>query len=65
MNVHVSIMDENDIDGVLEVSNLSFSSPWSRSSYEQVLSNSLEKDFVAKIDDKIIGVGGTWIIVNK
>ena len=26
MNVHVSIMDENDIDDVLEISNLSFSS---------------------------------------
>ena len=65
MNVHVSIMDENDIDGVLEVSNLSFSSPWSRSSYEQELSNSLAKYFVAKIDDKVIGFIGTWIIVDE
>ncbi len=65
MNVHVSIMDENDIDGVLEVSNLSFSSPWSKSSYEQELSNSLAKYFVAKIDDKVIGFIGTWIIVDE
>lgn len=65
MNVNVSIMDEKDIDGVLEVSNLSFSSPWSRVSYEQELSNSLARYFVAKVDDKIVGFIGTWIIVDE
>lgn len=65
MNVNVSLMDENDIDDVLEISNLSFSSPWHRSSYEQELSNSLARYFVAKIDDKVIGFVGTWIIVDE
>lgn len=65
MNVTVSIMNENDIDDVLEISNLSFSSPWSRTSYEQELSNSLAKYFVAKIDNKIVGFVGTWIIVDE
>lgn len=65
MNVNVSLMDENDIDGVLEISNLSFSSPWSRSSYEQELNNSLAQYFVAKLDNKIIGFVGTWIIVDE
>lgn len=65
MNVHVSIMDENDIDDVLEISNLSFSSPWSRLSYEQELNNSLAKYFVAKIDNKVVGFIGTWIIVDE
>ncbi|ETJ25338.1 Ribosomal-protein-alanine acetyltransferase, partial [human gut metagenome] len=58
MNVHVSIMDENDIDDVLEISNLSFSSPWSRLSYEQELNNTLAKYFVAKIDNKVVGFIG-------
>ena len=65
MNVHVSIMDENDIDDVLEISNLSFSSPWSRLSYEQELNNALAKYFVAKIDNKVVGFIGTWIIVDE
>lgn len=65
MNVHVSIMDENDIDEVLEISNVSFSSPWSRLSYEQELNNSLAKYFVAKIDNKVVGFIGTWIIVDE
>ena len=65
MNVIVNLMAEKDIDDVLEISNLSFSSPWSRSSYEQELSNSLAKYFVAKIDNKIVGFVGTWIIVDE
>lgn len=65
MNVNVSLMDENDIDGVLEISNISFSSPWSKASYEQELSNSLAKYFVAKLNNKIVGFIGTWIIVDE
>lgn len=65
MNVIVSLMDETDIDDVLEISNLSFSSPWSRSSYEQELNNSLARYFVAKLDNKIVGFVGTWIIVDE
>lgn len=65
MNVIVSLMDETDIDGVLEISNLSFSSPWSRLSYEQELNNSLARYFVAKLDNKIVGFVGTWIIVDE
>lgn len=65
MNVHVSIMNESDIDDVLEISNLSFSTPWSRLSYEQELNNSLAKYFVAKINDKVVGFIGTWIIVDE
>lgn len=65
MNVIVSLMDETDIDDVLEISNLSFSSTWSRSSYEQELNNSLARYFVAKLDNKIVGFVGTWIIVDE
>lgn len=65
MNVHVNIMNESDIDDVVEISNLSFSTPWSRLSYEQELNNSLAKYFVAKIDNKVIGFIGTWIIVDE
>ena len=65
MNVNVRLMDENDIDEVVDISNLSFSSPWHRSSYEQELSNSLARYFVATLDGKIVGFVGTWIIVDE
>lgn len=65
MNVHVRLMTEDDIDDVVEISSLSFSHSWNRSSYEQELQNSLAKYFVAEIDNRVIGFVGTWLIVDE
>lgn len=65
MNVAVNLMDENDIDGVLDVSSLSFSLPWSKESYIQELNNPLAHYFIAKVDSKVIGFVGTWIILDE
>ena len=58
-------MTEADIDGVLEISSLSFKTPWSKESYIQELSNSLANYIVAKCDNKIVGFVGTWIIIDE
>lgn len=61
----VDLMKEEDIDGVLDVSSLSFSVSWSKDSYIQELNNPIAKYFVAKAGNKIIGFAGTWIILDE
>lgn len=65
MSVTISFMQEEDIDGILNVSSLSFSIPWSKTSYIQELSNPIAKYLVAKVDNNIIGFAGTWIILDE
>lgn len=65
MSVTISFMQEEDIDGILTVSSLSFSIPWSKTSYIQELSNPIAKYLVAKVDNNIIGFAGTWIILDE
>lgn len=65
MKLILRMMSENDIDDVVDISTLSFSSPWSKTSYEQELQNPLSKYFVAEIDNKVVGFIGTWIIIDE
>lgn len=65
MNVVINFMEEKDIDEVLDISSLSFSIPWSKSSYIQELTNPVAKYFVAKIDNKVVGFVGTWMILDE
>ncbi|AGX41587.1 ribosomal protein S18-alanine N-acetyltransferase [Clostridium saccharobutylicum] len=65
MNVTVDLMEEEDIDGVLDISSLSFSLPWSKESYIQELNNPIAHYFVARCDDIVVGFVGTWIILDE
>jgi len=65
MNIVIDFMEEKDIDEVLDISSLSFSIPWSKSSYIQELTNPVAKYFVAKIDNKVVGFIGTWMILDE
>lgn len=65
MNIVIDFMEDKDIDEVLDISSLSFSIPWSKSSYIQELTNPIAKYFVAKIDSKIVGFIGTWMILDE
>ncbi len=59
-------MKKEDLNQVLEIENLSFLNPWTRRMY---LSEVSEKDksyfVVAKLEDRIIGYGGFWFIVDE
>jgi ribosomal-protein-alanine N-acetyltransferase len=59
-------MKEEDINEVLEIENLSFLDPWTRRMY---LSEVREKEasffVVAKLENRIIGYGGFWLIVDE
>lgn len=65
MNIVIDFMEEKDIDEVLDISSVSFSIPWSKSSYIQELTNPVAKYFVAKIDNKVVGFIGTWMILDE
>lgn len=61
----ITMMDQNDIDEVLDISSKSFHIPWSRNSYENELTNPNARYFIAKYDNKVIGFAGTWIILDE
>lgn len=59
-------MRPEDIDEVLIVENQAFSTPWSRSAFvEEVCNNDIAHYLVVIVDNKIIGYGGMWIIVDE
>ncbi|AOR22632.1 ribosomal protein S18-alanine N-acetyltransferase [Clostridium taeniosporum] len=65
MKIKTSLMTEADINEVLEISLLSFPISWSKESYIQELANPLANYIVAKLDNKVIGFVGTWIVMDE
>lgn len=67
MKVSYNLMTDEDIDGVLNITNLCFSTPWSRSSISGELNNPLAKYIIAKDIEKnsVIGFIGVWIVVGE
>ena len=66
MKINLSPMNESHIDGILEISNLSFHMPWSRESIENEFRNRLAHYIIAEDEKgKVIGYGGVWIVVDE
>lgn len=65
MGIVIDLMKDEDISEVLDISSLSFSTSWSKDSYIQELTNPIAKYLVAKIDNKVVGFVGTWIILDE
>jgi ribosomal-protein-alanine N-acetyltransferase len=65
MDIIIDLMKEEDINEVLDISSLSFSVSWSKDSYIQELTNPVAKYLVAKINNKVVGFVGTWIILDE
>lgn len=65
MSVKLSLMTEDDLDQVLEISSISLKESWSHDSYSKELSNPLAKYLVAKVDTKIVGFAGVWVIIDE
>ena len=64
-NISISLMEENDLEDVLEVSSLSLKESWSKGAYQKELSNPIAKYLVAKENNKVIGFAGVWTIVDE
>jgi ribosomal-protein-alanine N-acetyltransferase len=65
-NIVIRNMESEDIDNILELENMSFSTPWSKESFiKEIEENKLARYIVAKSNDKIIGYGGMWLILDE
>lgn len=58
-------MNKSHIEGIMEIEKDSFAIPWSRAAVEKELSNNLAIYAVVKENDKVVGYGGMWHVVNE
>ena len=62
-------MEGEDIDGILDIENLCFISPWTRNAFEQELDIDCSKVFVAKKSTphkkRIVGYICLWVVTNE
>lgn len=58
-------MTEDDIDGVVEVENSSFTIPWSKKAFLDEMGNSLAIYFIALDRDRVVGYCGMWDVSGE
>ncbi|WP_243446484.1 ribosomal protein S18-alanine N-acetyltransferase [Romboutsia weinsteinii] len=64
-NLIIEQMTSKDIDGVFEVEKSCFEHYWSKESFKKELTNDSARYLIAKIDDKIVGYVGIWLILDE
>ncbi|NLP42655.1 MAG: ribosomal protein S18-alanine N-acetyltransferase [Veillonellaceae bacterium] len=64
-DVCIRPMEAKDIDAVLEVERQSFDTPWSREAFENEVDNDLAYYLILVNENRVIGYGGMWIIVDE
>ncbi|MFZ5354317.1 MAG: tRNA (adenosine(37)-N6)-threonylcarbamoyltransferase complex dimerization subunit type 1 TsaB [Bacillota bacterium] len=66
MKILIRNMTSEDIVPVHEIEVLSFKTPWSKEAFtEEIHKNNLAKYVVAQIDDRVVGYGGMWQILDE
>ncbi|WHH57538.1 ribosomal protein S18-alanine N-acetyltransferase [Petroclostridium sp. X23] len=66
MQMKIMPMDGQDIDSVMEIEHLSFSIPWTKHSFEQEIAGNKHAIYVvAKCDEKVVGYGGMWKVIDE
>lgn len=63
--MQIEMMNKSHIDGIMEIEKESFAIPWSRSSIEKELKNNFAIYAVAIENNKVLGYGGMWHVVNE
>ena len=64
-NLIIEKMTSKDIDGVFEVEKSCFEHYWSKESFKKELTNDSARYLIAKIDDKVVGYVGIWLILDE
>ncbi|WP_243444989.1 ribosomal protein S18-alanine N-acetyltransferase [Romboutsia maritimum] len=64
-NLIIEQMKSQDIEGVFQVEKNCFEHHWSRESFKKELTNDKARYLVAKIDEKIVGYVGIWLILDE
>jgi ribosomal-protein-alanine N-acetyltransferase len=58
-------MRRHDLDDVCRIDRGCFPVPWVRSAYHTELNNRSASYFVARLEGKVVGYGGVWIIMDE
>jgi [ribosomal protein S18]-alanine N-acetyltransferase len=62
----IDAMRLEDLDQVQRIEQASFSTPWPSNAYRSELQgNRLASYLVARVDDRIVGYGGMWLMVDE
>ncbi|MCC0784617.1 ribosomal protein S18-alanine N-acetyltransferase [Clostridioides sp. ES-S-0108-01] len=64
-DIKIEEMTVKDIDEVFEVEKNCFEDYWSKESFRKELSNEVARYIVAKLDGKIVGYVGIWLILDE
>ena len=64
-SVEILPINNKYLDGVLSVSKLSFTTSWSKESFESELSNQHANYYVAVVNGLVAAFGGMWIILDE
>ncbi len=64
-NIVIEVMAQNDIEGVFQVEKNCFRDYWSKESFQKELKNDVARYLVAKIDDKVVGYIGIWLVLDE
>jgi ribosomal-protein-alanine N-acetyltransferase len=66
VSLRVEPMAVGDLDAVQDIERRSFRTPWPAHAYRTELqTNRLAQYLVARIDDRVVGYGGMWVIVDE
>lgn len=65
-NIDVREMTLDDLDQIMEIENMCFTAPWTWESFEkEIRDNHLAKYLVILYNEKIVGYGGMWFIIDE
>lgn len=65
-NIEIVTLTSEHINSILKIDALSFSTPWSRESFQnEIENNKFARYVVAKRDEMVIGYAGMWIILDE
>ena len=64
-DIKIEEMTTEDIDEVFEVEKNCFEDYWSKESFRKELSNEVARYIVAKLNGKIVGYVGIWLILDE
>ncbi|NIR43116.1 MAG: GNAT family N-acetyltransferase, partial [Gemmatimonadetes bacterium] len=62
---HVRRMEESDLDAVMEIECASFSTPWSRASFRNLIRRSDASLWVAVLDGTVVGYAVVWYVLPE
>ena len=67
MKINYKIMDKTHVEGVFELSKISFAIPWTLESVNHELENNIARYIIAENDltGEVIGFVGVWIIAGE